>query len=52
MQLYICVCVFRLSIYKIDEIDKNRMIWGKKVVGIDFHRLIDTIDIDPRDFIE
>ena len=40
------------SIDKIDEIDKNRLILGRKVVSIDFYRLIDTIDINQHDFID
>ena len=35
------------SIDKIDEIDRKT-----KVVSIDFHRLIDTINIDQHNFID
>ena len=53
--IYIKLCMqFKSSSFidKIDKIDKNRLISGRKVVRIDFHRFIDPIDIDQHDFIE
>ena len=39
------------AIDKIDAIYKSQLTLERKVASIDFHRLIDTIDIDQHNFI-